>query len=304
MLGFERTGSISREVESSIAAAVDRETLMTYVSSGPASGAGRLGTISLLFAGQKLSNGLDAKAVQLGAKQIADSTKNLPVQTSLNDIAMEVGTALLAQSPESAVAWALTESTVGKQPVLKEAAERVLFEAARDCPENIVAGISDKKYKGNRSHALTGVLATVADNWGGAKAMGMLDSSSDVERKTAVPAVLSSWANRDPGSALEWVMEHSQSIESLDVKGSFLPFIEENPFAASAYAARLKEGSLRNEFVTALAVRIGVEDPESAIAWINSLNEEARTRAVAKMETVLPAADLQRINDGLVKSKP
>lgn len=125
----------------------------------------------------------------------------------------------------------------------------------------------------------SGAMASVASQYAREDLTAAVDwinqHLDDPHAAAAVTQVASEWAGQDPEAVLDWAADLPQSTQAGVFAEALDEWTERDPVAASEYLASMPASPAKDNAVQGFSTELAREDPQSAIAWAETIGDEA-----------------------------
>jgi hypothetical protein len=201
------------------------------------------------------------------------------------DMALQaVASALVETDPEAALEWARNLS-----PPSQNALRSITLALARQDPRRLLAMLDDPA-PGVEPQLLL-VVATSLDTSDPSQLPTLADGllgRSDAQSAQALQRLVGNWMQRDPETALDWVLAHGTEFDANVLASAAQTLAARDPVAAAAYLGRIPP-SQQSAWITQVAGQYGRSDPYGAMAWVAQFQGQD-TYEVAVRQVIANAA--------------
>ena len=214
-----------------------------------------------------LSDSLRAAAIAALARDDVESAKArasvAPPGPQRDLMVQGVATALAEGDPDAAIEW-----LKGLSPPVPNAMRSVALSLIQTDPARALDLLTENSLGMESTLALSMLVSagaqdpeTIPDI-----AEHLLDRG-DAQSNAALRNLVSGWMQRDPETALDWVLSRRASVDPAVLAGAAQTLAARDPVNAAAYVDRLPE-DLQPSWIMQVANQYGRYDPNGAMAWI------------------------------------
>jgi len=118
-----------------------------------------------------------------------------------------------------------------------------------------------------------------------------IKSDSDLSQRMRIGTIVQEWALEDPVNAARLLQQTPESVRSKGIEPLAKLWGSKDPEAALAWAQSLKKKTHRNKAISALLGGIAVNDPDAALAQLDSLPNSLREKGITAIFKTLRAGD-------------
>lgn len=174
-----------------------------------------------------------------------------------------VADALVQDDPEAAIAWLR-----GLSPPVPNATRTVVLQLAQTDIVRAIELLAEPEF-GSQSALLLAMLTStnMIDPAQLPAAAGRLLGRNDPQSTAALRRLVSNWMQRDPATALDWVLENEADVEVAVLTGAAQTLAARDPRLAVSYVDRIPP-AMQASWISQVASQYGRFDPLEAVAWL------------------------------------
>lgn len=181
------------------------------------------------------------------------------------DMALQIVAAALAETdPEAALDWARN-----LDPPSPNALRSITLSISRQDPSRLLAMLDDPASGIDSQLVLSAATSVTTVDPGKVSELadGLL-ARSDAMSAQALQRLVGNWMQRDPETALDWVLAHGTDVAPDVLAAAASTLAARDPRSAAAYLDRIPAAQ-RGAWVTQVAGQYGRSDPHGAMAWLS-----------------------------------
>jgi len=188
----------------------------------------------------------------------------LPPGQDRDQAVQTVANALAESSPEAALEWVRN-----LDPPSLNAERSVTMNMARADPSRLFAMLDDPASGVDPQLLLSAATSvTTADLEKLPEFADGLLARSDALSAQALQRLVSSWTQRDPEAALDWVLAHGTDVAPELFSSAAQSLAARDPVGAAAYLDRIPAAQ-RGAWIQQVAGQYGRADPQGAMVWLS-----------------------------------
>lgn len=205
--------------------------------------------------GQLAVRDLDAATAQLAA---------MSPGTDRDRLAQAIASALAQRDPFEAVAWVRT-----LDPPSPNAYTSIMSMVALTDIDAAFELLGETDIPGPSGVMITMIASRVmGDPRRAREFVNRLSARDDAESRQALSTLVASWMQRDPGSALDWIVASGTDVDSNLMRTAAMDMARRDIVGAAEYTDRLPE-RYRGAWVIELARHYAANDSAAALDWLN-----------------------------------
>jgi hypothetical protein len=188
----------------------------------------------------------------------------LPPGQQRDQAIQAVASALARTDPRAAIEWVR-----GLSPPVTNAMSSIVSVVAQTDIDAALDLLDDPLMAGNTQLTLTfASTASLSDPVQTPRIAERLLARTDAESRAALSRLVTTWMQRDPENALEWVLARGTDVDQAVMASAAQTMAARDPRAAAAYVDRIPQGQ-RSVWIVQVATGYGRSDPQGALNWVS-----------------------------------